>query len=122
MSISPVLFPIYFMDAPEILNMYVTNIPGSGGSPLQVVANSGFRSAYAINWNDTSSDYIGVYVGAVGHEVLVCIIGGGVVSDIPVVIPAQSRVSLRSMSTTAITNGSLSINFLGQGLSMVGAS
>lgn len=118
----PTLFPIYYIDAPQILNAYVTNIPGSGSSPLQVVADSGFRSAYSIAFIDTTGDWIGVYTGVVGLEMLRCIIGGGLNSITPVVIPAHARVSLRSMSASAITNGSLTMSFLGQGLSMMEAS
>lgn len=116
------LFPIYFIDPPQVLNTFVTNIPGSGMSPLQVVANSGLRSAYAIGYIDTTGDYIGVYLGASGHEALLTIVGGGQVSYVPAVIPAGSRVSIRSMTASAITTGYLTLTFLGQGLSMVGAS
>jgi len=113
------LFPIYFIDSPEILYTNVTPIPGSGSSPLQVVADSGFKAAYGISWQDTTGDYIGVYTGAAGSEVLKVIIGGGVVSAVPVVIAAHSRVSLRSMTNTSITNGQLTMTFLGQGLGNV---
>lgn len=112
----PSLFPIYFIDPPEILNASVTNIPGSGSSPLQIVVNSGFKAAYGISWIDTTGDWIGVYTGASGQEVLRTIIGGGTVSATPVVISALSRVSLRSMTSSAITNGQITITFLGQGL------
>ena len=117
-----VLFPIFFIDAPAILNTFVTPIPGSGSSPLQVVADSGLRAAYAIGWIDTTGDYIGVYIGPSGFETLLTIIGGGQVSVTSAVIPHNSRVSLRSMSASSITNGDLALTFLGQGLSMVGAS
>lgn len=111
------LFPIYFIDPPKILDSSVTNIPGSGSSPVQVVANSGVKAAYAIGYIDTTGDYIGVYTGMSGSEVLRCIIGGGLVSETAVVIAANSRVSLRSMTATAITYGKLTITFLGQGWS-----
>lgn len=110
------LFPIFWLDSPEILYANVTPIPGSGSLPIQVVSESGFKAAYGVSWIDTTSDYIGVYIGASGHEILKTIIGGGVVSAAPVVIPAHSRVSLRSMTSTAITNGQITITFLGQGL------
>ena len=110
------LFPIYFIDAPEILYTNVTPIPGSASLPIQVVADSGFKAAYGISWIDTTGDYIGVYTGPVGSEVLRTIIGGGVVSAAPVVISAHSRVSLRSMTATPVTNGQIIIVFLGQGL------
>ncbi len=122
MAYNGILFPLYFIDAPQVLQAFVTNIPGSGSSPLQVVANSGHRAAYGIQYIDTTGDYIGVYVGASGHERLVAIIGGGQVNETPAVIPALSRVSLRSMTSSAITNGNLMLSFLGQGLSMAEAS
>lgn len=112
---SPTLFPIYFIDPPEILSTFVTNIPGSGGSPLQIVADSGTKAAYGIQYIDTTGDWIGVYTGASGHEVLRCIVGGGQVNDTPVVISVHSRVSVRSMTAAAITNGNITITFLGQG-------
>lgn len=95
--------------------MSVTPIPGSGSLPLQVVADSGFKAAYGVSFVDSSGDYIGVYTGSVGSEVLRCIIGGGQVSKEAVVIAAQSRVSVRSMTISPITNGRITISFLGQG-------
>jgi len=114
--IAGTLFPIYQIDAPEILFTNVTPIPAASSAPIQVVANSGFKAAYGVQWIDTTGDYIGLYTGAVGHEVLRTIIGGGVVTMTPVVIAAHSRVSLRSMTSSPITNGQIVITFLGQGL------
>lgn len=111
------LFPIYFLDPPRVLNASVTNIPAAASSPLQVIADSGFKAAHAIDYIDSTGDYIGVYTGDVGHETLRCIIGGGAITRSYVVIAAHSRVSLRSMSSTAITNGYLSCNFMGMGWS-----
>ena len=112
---APNLFPVYFIDPPHILDAYATPIPGSGSSPYQVVADSGKKAAYAIDFVDTTGDYIGVYTGDVGFEVLKVIIGGGLVSSVNVVIPANSRVSLRSMTASTISNGKLTISFMGQG-------
>lgn len=98
-------FPIAFFDAPEIVNTSVTPIPGSGSLPLQVIADSGFRSAVAIDYLDTTGDSIGVYLGTVGHETLLCIIGNGQTSRAWGVFAAHSRVSLRSMTASPITNG-----------------
>lgn len=112
----PNLFPIYWIDSPKILDCSVTPIPGSGSSPVQVVLESGFKAAYAINFIDTTGDWIGLYTGAPGSETLRTIIGGGLNTFTPVVIAAHSRVSLRSMTASAITNGKLTITFLGQGL------
>lgn len=112
---APNLFPIYFIDPPHILDTSVTPIPGAASLPLQVVENSGKKAAHAIDYIDTTGDYIGVYVGDVGAEVLKVIIGGGLVSSVNVVIPANSRVSLRSMTASTITYGKLTISFMGMG-------
>jgi hypothetical protein len=109
------LFPIAFLDAPQVLNTSVTPIPGSGSLPLQVVANIGLKSAYAIDYADSTGDYVGVYLGPAGSEVLHSIIGGGVVSRAYVVIAAQSRISFRSLTASPITNGYLSCVFMGMG-------
>lgn len=100
-------FPIAFFDAPRVLRCTVTPIPGSASLPLQVIADSGFRSAVGIDYIDTTGDFIGVYLGAPAAEVLLCIIGNGLSSRGWGVFPAHSRVSLRSMTASAITNGTL---------------
>lgn len=99
-----------------MLNASVTPIPGSGSSPLQVVADSGFKAAHAIDYQDTSGDYIGVYTGTIGSERLVSIIGGGTTTRAYVVIAAHSRVSFRSLTASSITNGYVSCVFMGMGL------
>lgn len=109
------LFPIYFMDPPHILDATVTPIPGAASLPLEVVADSGKKAAHAIDYKDSTGDFIGVYTGLSGQEILRTIIGNGLVSSENVVIAAGSRVSLRSMSAASITNGKLTINFMGQG-------
>lgn len=100
-------FPICFFDAPEIINASVTPIPSSGSFPLQVIADSGTKSAVAIDYIDTTGDFIGVYLGLVGLEKLLCIIGNGQNSRAWGVFPAHSRVSLRSMTASSITSGTL---------------
>lgn len=111
------LFPVAFLDAPQVLNATVTHIPGSGSAPLQVIANSGNQIAYAIEYIDSTGDYIGVYIGSAGNEVLKTIIGGGAAhSTVRVLIPVSSRVSFRSITATAITNGFVSMALLGMGV------
>lgn len=109
------IYPIAFMDAPQILAANVTNIPGAGSLPLQVVANLGFKAAYALDYIDTTGDFIGVYLGPAGQETLLCIIGNGETNRAWAVAHANVRVSLRSMTSTPITNGSLTITFMGVG-------
>lgn len=100
-------FPIAFFDAPQLLNTSVTPIPGSGSSPLQVILDSGKSSAVAIDYIDTTGDAIGVYIGGSGLEKLICIIGNGQTNRAWAVFHAHSRVSLRSMTASSITNGTL---------------
>jgi hypothetical protein len=110
------IYPIAFFDSPQVLDASITNIPANTSNPLQVVANLGTRASYAIDYIDGTGDFIGVYQGPVGQEVLKCIIGGGTTSRAWCVITSGSRVSLRSMTSTAITNGQLMCVFLGGGL------
>lgn len=100
-------FPICFFDSPQILNCSVTPIPGAASLPLQVIADSGTRSSVAIDYIDTTGDFIGVYLGPVGFETLLCVIGNGLTTRAWGVFAAHSRVSLRSMTTSSITSGSL---------------
>lgn len=116
MSTFAALYPIAFLDAPQVLQASVTNIPGSGSLPLQVVTNLGFRAGYYLQFQDSTGDAVGVYTGVSGSEVLRTIIGNGTSDTVPCVISALSRVSLRSMTSSPITNGELTIVFLGGGL------
>lgn len=105
-------FPIAFMDN-KLLDMTVTPIPDSGSLPLQVIADSGFKSAVRVDFIDTSGDFIGVYLGVAASETLLCIIGGGVGCGWAFgVFAAHSRVSLRSMTTTPITAGKLTLTLM----------
>jgi hypothetical protein len=108
-------YPAYFIDAPEILDCSVTPISGSAGSPIQIVADTGAQMSYALQYTDSTGDWIGIYTGKAGHEVLRTIVGGGVTTIIPLVIAAHNRVSVRSMTTSSITNGKITIVFLGPG-------
>ena len=106
------LFPVAFFDAPQVLDTSVTPIPGSGNNPIQVIANIGKNGSQRIDYIDTTGDFIGVYTGPTGKETLACIIGNGVNSWAFVVLPAFSRVSLRSMTATPITFGKLQATFM----------
>lgn len=104
--------PVFFFDPPQALAANVTNIPGSGSAPLQVVANS-IAAATGIFFIDTTGDFIGVFIGTVGSEQQKCIVGGGQTNTISCLIPLGSRVSLRSVTSMPITNGTLCCVFLG---------
>lgn len=99
--------PYCFFDAPAVLDCSVTPIPASGSSPLEVIADSGGIPGVGISYHDSTGEFIGVYVGAVGDERLLCVIGNGTVSVAWGWLAKNSRVSLRSMRNQAITAGML---------------
>jgi hypothetical protein len=103
---------IAFIDPPSVLSYNVTPVPGSASLPLQVVADTGARSCGSIAYIETSGDFLGVYTGPIGLETLLCIIGNGLAHTVNTAIAPHSRVSLRSMTATPITNGWLTITFM----------
>lgn len=105
--------PLSFFDAPQLLTASVTPIPGSGSSCLQVIADTGFKASIAIDYIDTTGDFIGVYTGVSGQERLACIIGNGQNDRAWAMFPAHSRVSLRSMTASSITAGTLTGTLMG---------
>lgn len=94
-----------------IIDTSSTNIPGSASSPLEVVASLA-ADVQQIQSVEDIGEYIGVYTGAASSEVLKAVLplGGG---EVKLEIPAGTRVSLRSMSTSAISLGKIALNFLG---------
>lgn len=101
----------YFFDSPVVLDCTVTSIPGSGSSTLQVIAKLTDQITRVLI-NDAVGQYVGIYSGAAGAEILKAIISGGKTYEAPVIIAAGSRVSLRNMDTAAITTGSLCVTFI----------
>ena len=99
--------PIAFFDPPQVINATVTPIPAASGTPLQIIADSGINVGVGVQYMDTTGDFIGVYIGKAGHEILACIIGNGVSSQAWASFPPHSRISLRAMANVAITNGAL---------------
>lgn len=96
-----------------ILDTSSTNIAGSSSSPTQVVSSLA-AGVKKIQLLDTTGAFIGVYVGAVGVEVLQFVMGPGSDQTIEHVIPALSRISLKRLdSTTAVSSGIVAINFIG---------
>jgi hypothetical protein len=99
------------LDSPSILDAAVTAIPGSGSSPLQVVASLA-KTSYALLVHESLGELVGVYKGPVGQEVLECVIGLGP-DEVAVSLHKGARISLRSMKVAAIATGDLCIQFLG---------
>jgi hypothetical protein len=88
-----------------------SNIQASSGAFYEIVAFTAF-SVNEIKIADTTGKYIGIYVGPAGSEVLEFIVGPGMDGSADVQIPRESRMSIRSMETTAPTSGFIAMNFL----------
>ncbi len=101
-----------FFDPPRVFDCTVTPIPGSASAPLQVIEALPMRVTRIII-NDGVGDYVGLYTGGVGEEILRAVIASGTVYDIKLVIPKGTRVSLKSMTSAALTTGNLCITFCG---------
>lgn len=102
-----------FIDgANSVLDTSSTNIPGSGGSPVTLVASLA-ANVKAIQIMDTTGGFVGIYTGAAAAEVLQAIYGPGSDSTIEVAMSSGERVSAKRLdSVTALSSGVLAINFL----------
>jgi hypothetical protein len=97
----------------NILDASSTNINGSAGALVQVVASTAAETK-ALQILDTTGGFIGLYTGAPASEVLRLVIGPGSDQTIQHTIPISTRITVRRLdSTTALSSGFLAINFLG---------
>ena len=101
--------PIAYPDPPYVIDTSVTPLPAYPSNPMQIIADTGVQTGVGVIFNDSTGDFIGVYVGAQGQEQLICIIGNGLSGMNWGPIPANSRVSLKSMTGNQITYGLLSV-------------
>jgi len=101
--------PIAYPDPPYIIDTSVTPIPANSSPPMQIIADTGFQTGVGVTFNDTTGDFIGVYKGPPGAEVLLCVVGNGTSGLNWGTIPANSRISLRSMTSKSITEGLLNV-------------
>jgi len=97
------------LDTP-LLDVSSTNIPGSASNPVEIVATLA-DDVTEMEVVEDIGEFIGVYTGAVASETLKTILplGGG---RVKLNLASGERISLRSMTTTAITSGNFAINFL----------
>jgi len=102
-----------FIDgANAILDASSTNIPGSGSSPVTLVASLD-DDVGAIQVFDTTGGFIGIYTGAALSEILRCVVGPGSDQTIDVSFAGGARVSAKRLdSVTALSSGFLAINFI----------
>lgn len=110
----PLLYPAVWFDSPKVLDcsIVINNIPGAASPPLEVIA-SAETLIYAVHTIESTNEFIGIYMGAAGQEVLRCIVGGSTPTVIDASFAKGSRISVRSMGTTAITSGSVCCQFMG---------
>lgn len=104
--------PLFFFDVP-VLDCSVTAIPGSGSATLEVIARTD-SSASHVMINDGIAQYVGLYIGVVGAEVLAFVIHSGSLYQHSANVHMHCRVSLRSMDTVPITRGSVCCTFFGE--------
>jgi hypothetical protein len=104
--------PTVYFDAPKVLSAAVTLIPKSSSPPLQIIADSGNYENVGMDFRDSTDEFIGVYIGGAGEEQLSCIVGGGISGMAFGIFPPHSRVSLRAMENTDITNGKITGNLV----------
>ena len=103
---------VCLFDAPSVLDCSVTPIPRSSDPPLQVVASvPAFITEIQVC--DGVGEYVGLYLGPPGQEVLRAVIGSGTLYTLPLVVQKGTRVSLRSMDDSEITRGTLCVCFIG---------
>jgi hypothetical protein len=96
-----------------LLDTSSSNIPGSGGGFLQVVASLA-AAVKKIQILDTTGAFVGVYTGAASSEVLKFVFGPGSDQTVEVSIASSTRISLRRLdSATAVSSGFVSMNFMG---------
>lgn len=101
----------YIRESTALIDTSSTNIPGSASNSLSVITSTA-QQTNKIQSVEDIGEYIGVYTGAVASPVLVGILplGGG---EINVNIAAGTRISLRSMTASAISVGKIVLNMVG---------
>lgn len=108
-SIISTLDVVDFLDAPFF---DATTIAGSGGGFTTSVASLA-ANVKKVQVFDTSGSFIGVYTGAAASETLKFVFGPGSNEEIDAVIASGTRISFRSLETTAPVAGNITMNFIG---------
>lgn len=98
------VIPIAFFDLPQVIDCTVTPIPAMPDDPMQVIADTGVNTGVGVQYLDSTGAFIGVYMGPPGLEKLLCVVGNGTEGQNWARIPANSRISILSM-TVPITVG-----------------
>jgi hypothetical protein len=107
---SLVIAPPQIYATSALIDASVTNIPGNASLPLQLIASTS-QVTVEIQSIDDIGEYMALYTGPASSEVLLCALplGGG---EVKVNVPAATRISIKSLKASAITNSNLIINLL----------
>lgn len=79
----------------------------------QIVASTGSTKIIEININETSGETVELALGSIGLEQRLLLMSPGGPGTLKAVIPVNSRVSVRAISTASINSGQLIINYIG---------
>jgi hypothetical protein len=110
-TVEKALSTVDFFDTP-LLDASSTNIPGSAANSLQVIASLA-SAVRKIQVFDTTGEFFGIFTGAVSSPTLVAVVGPGSNETVDASIAAGTIISLRSLTTTAISSGNVTMNFMG---------
>ena len=95
-----------------LIDCSVTPIPNQASLPLQLIASTSAR-CLKIQIVEDIGEYMALYTGAPGSEVLLCALplGGG---EVEVDVPAATRISIKTLTASPVNLPvSLIINILG---------
>jgi hypothetical protein len=100
--------PVCLFDDPAVLDFASNNCPASNESAYQVVASTPAEIS-RIHPIDGAQEHIALLVGAPGSEVVIYPFGNpnDRMIALRTPIPAGSRLSIRSLTTSRITTGTL---------------
>jgi hypothetical protein len=91
----------------NVLDTSVTNLNGSAGALVEVVASLANSASFCKVW-DSTGKFIGVYEGATFRFMIV----PGMDQTIRCPLASGSAIKLRSMETTGVTAGKIVVQFL----------
>ncbi len=111
-NVNATLSVVDFIDTTPVLDTSSTNIPASASTPLTIVASLA-AAVKKVQLLDTTGEFIGLYSDPAGTPVLLGVFGPGSDQTLEITIPATTVIGLRNMANTAISSGSVAINFIG---------
>ena len=92
---------------------YAVGGPVDNANFIEIVADTGLAAFTQIDIFDSSGFVVELAIGAVAGETRKLLISPGGNGLIPVVIPANSRLSIRAVTGSPIGSGDLVINYVG---------